>query len=253
MIGEFQKQKDGTYTVSVKLQASQVELLNAICNALGVNSYQIFQMFFYTLMRASAPMHELSPEIRKIMTLMESDVSWAEAFNLANPNHLDVAQCVLILQQRDKRGFGAVMIDKPWMGLTPQMVDDLDPMRGDPQMTENVDDILERVTDVCMHGVLRRLRTLGTKMDCHNLSDILLTMIDAQNILELDAENRVEMKGEGMYDHRGRKIEYGKKTKGHGHRTPDSVAQDQRITFPDFERDQPVEPLKGWEGEHHDS
>lgn len=227
--------------------------MNAICNALGVNSYQIFQMFFYTLMRASAPMHELSPEIRKIMTLMETDAGWAEAFNMANPNELDVAQCILILQQRDKRGFGAVMIDKPWMGLTPQMVDDLDPMRGDPQMTENVDDILERVTDVCMHGVLRRLRTLGTKMDCHNLSDILLTMIDAQNILELDAENRVEMKGEGMYDHRGRKIEYGKKTKGHGHRTPDSVAQDQRITFPDFERDQPVEPLKGWEGEHHDS
>ena len=253
MIGEFQKQKDGTYTVSVKLQESQVKLLNAICNTLGVNSYQIFQMFFYTLIRASAPMHELSPEIRKIMTLMESDVSWAEAFNLANPNHLDVAQCILILQQEDKRGFGAVMIDKPWMGLAPQMVADLDPERADPKMTENVDDILERVTDVCMHGVLRRLRTLGTKMECHNLSDILLTMIDAQTILELDAENRVEMKGEGMYDQRGRKIEYGKKTKTHGHRTPDSYAADSRITFPDFERDAKAEPLKDWEGEHHDT
>ena len=90
-------------------------------------------------------------------------------------------------------------------------------------------------------------------MECHNLSDVLLTMIDAQTILELDEENRVEMKGEGMYDHRGRKIEYGKKTKTHGHRTPDSVAQDQRITFPDFERDQPSEPLKEWEGEQHDT
>ena len=37
-------------------------------------------MFFYTLMRASAPMHELSPEIQKIMTFMETDASWAEAF-----------------------------------------------------------------------------------------------------------------------------------------------------------------------------
>ena len=96
MIGELQKQKDGTFTVSVKLQKSQVDLLNAICDTLGVNSYQIFQMFFYTLMRASAPMHELSPEIRKIMTLMETDAGWAEAFNLANPNQLDVAQCILI-------------------------------------------------------------------------------------------------------------------------------------------------------------
>jgi hypothetical protein len=239
MIGEFQKQKDGTFTVSVKLQKSQVDLLNAICDTLGVNSYQIFQMFFYTLMRASAPMHELSPEIRKIMTLMETDAGWAEAFNLANPNQLDVAQCILILQQEDKRGFGAVMVDKPFL--------------SDATMTENVDDILERVCAVTMHGIFRRLRSLGAKMECHNLSDVLLTMIDAQTILELDEENRVEMKGEGMYDHRGRKIEYGKKTKTHGHRTPDSVAQDQRITFPDFERDQPSEPLKEWEGEHHDS
>ena len=239
MIGEFQRQKDGTYTVSVKLQASQVELLNAICNALGVNSYQIFQMFFYTLMRASAPMHELSPEIRKIMTLMETDAGWAEAFNMANPNELDVAQCILILQQKDKRGFGAVMVDKPFM--------------SEVTMTECVDTILERVCEVTMHGIYRRLRLKGAKMECHNLSDILLTMIDAQTILELDEENRVEMKGDGMYDHRGRKIEYGKKTKTHGHRTPDSVAQDQRITFPDFERDQTSEPLQAWEGEHHDS
>lgn len=239
MIGEFQKQKDGTFTVSVKLQKSQVDLLNAICDTLGVNSYQIFQMFFYTLMRASAPMHELSPEIRKIMTLMETDAGWAEAFNLANPNQLDVAQCILILQQEDKRGFGAVMVDKPFL--------------SDATMTENVDDILERVCAVTMHGIFRRLRSLGAKMECHNLSDVLLTMIDAQTILELDEENRVEMKGEGMYDHRGRKIEYGKKTKTHGHRTPDSVAQDQRITFPDFDRDKPREPLKEWEGEHHDS
>ena len=239
MIGEFQKQKDGTFTVSVKLQKSQVDLLNAICDTLGVNSYQIFQMFFYTLMRASAPMHELSPEIRKIMTLMETDAGWAEAFNLANPNQLDVAQCILILQQEDKRGFGAVMVDKPFL--------------SDATMTENVDDILERVCAVTMHGIFRRLRSLGAKMECHNLSDVLLTMIDAQTILELDEENRVEMKGEGMYDHRGRKIEYGKKTKTHGHRTPDSVAQDQRITFPDFDRDHPNEPQKEWEGEHHDS
>ena len=239
MIGEFQKQKDGTFTVSVKLQKSQVDLLNAICDTLGVNSYQIFQMFFYTLMRASAPMHELSPEIRKIMTLMETDAGWAEAFNLANPNQLDVAQCILILQQEDKRGFGAVMVDKPFL--------------SDATMTECVDTILERVCEVTMHGIYRRLRLMGAKMECHNLSDVLLTMIDAQTILELDEENRVEMKGEGMYDHRGRKIEYGKKTKTHGHRTPDSVAQDQRITFPDFERDQPSEPLKEWEGEHHDS
>lgn len=247
MIGEFQKQQDGTYTVSVKMSAQQVELLNAICNALGVNSYQIFQMFFYTLTKAASPMHELSPEIRKLMTMMETDAGWAEAFNMANPSKLDVAQAILILQQKGKRGFGAVMIDKPFM--------------DDARMTECVDDILERVTEVTMHGIYRRLRLLGAHMDCNHLSDVLLTMIDAQTIIELEEESKVEMKGEAQYDIRGRRIEYGKRTKTKQHRTPDSVADDQRyhqtrIVFDGDDKAQAdmeanYQP-EDWEGEHHD-
>ena len=241
MIGEFQKQQDGTYTVSVKMSAQQVELLNAICNALGVNSYQIFQMFFYVLCKASSPMHELSPEIRKLMTMMETDAGWAEAFNMANPSKLDVAQVILILQQKGKRGFGAVMIDKPFM--------------DDARMTECVDDILERVTEVTMHGIYRRLRLLGAHMDCNHLSDVLLTMIDAQTIIELEEESKVEMKGEAQYDVRGRRIEYGKRTKGLQHRTPDSVSEDQRyqqmhIVFDDDDATTTDYEPEDWEGEH---
>ena len=252
MIGEFQKQKDGTYTVSVKLQASQVELLNAICDALGVNSYQIFQMFFYTLLRASAPMHELSPEIRKIMTLMESDVSWAEAFNLANPNHLDVAQCILILQQSDKRGFGAVMIDKPWMGMNPEKVSDLDPRRANPQMTENVDDILERVAEVTMSGIYRRLRMMGADLECNNLSDILLTMLDVQDLL--NAEERDINEGPQMGDiaPNGKALAYGKRTKRKKHYTPDSIPVTGNL-FDDIDHEAPAPKTEDWEGLQHDT
>ena len=116
--------------MQTKISPQQAELLDAICNVLGVNTYQIFQMFFYTLCKASAPIHELSPIIRKIMTMLETDAAWSEAFNMANPNDLDVAQVVLILQQKDKKGFGAVMIDRPFV--------------SDARMTECVDDILER-------------------------------------------------------------------------------------------------------------
>ena len=220
--------------VSVKLSPDQYALLNAICDALGVNTYQIFQMFFYTLCKAAAPMHELSPEIRKIMTLMETDVGWANAFNLANPNHLHVAQAILILEQEGKKGFGAVMIDKPFMDKAPEMVDDIDPHRNDPQMTENVDYILERVTEVTMQGIYRRLRLMGGQLGCNNLSDVLLTMIDAQSILELEEENRIQMQGEAQFSDSGKRIEYGKRTKAKHHRTPDGEAQrQQRIQFDD--------------------
>lgn len=209
--------------LQTKISPQQAELLDAICNVLGVNTYQIFQMFFYVLCKASAPMHELSPIIRKIMTMMETDAGWAEAFNMANPDKMDVAQVVLILQQPGKKGFGAVMVDKPFM--------------SEARMTECVDDILERVAEVTMHGIYRRLRLLGARMECENLSDVLLTMIDAQSVIELEEENKVEMKGEPMFDDRGRPIKYGARTKAHGRRTPDSVAMDQRIKFDTDDRE----------------
>ena len=223
-----QNNKDNYALLQTKISPQQAELLDAICNALGVNTYQIFQMFFYTLCKASAPMHELSPEIRKLMTLMETDAGWAEAFNMANPDRLKVAQVVLILEQKDHKGFGAVMIDRPFM--------------SDARMTECVDDILERVCEVTMHGIYRRLRLIGAEHDCKNLSDILLTMVDAQTILDMDEASKVEMKGEALYDYRGRPIKYGARTKAKQHRTPDSLARDQRIkqqtiVFDDFDRE----------------
>ena len=220
--------KENYVLLQTKISPQQAELLDAICNVLGVNTYQIFQMFFYTLCKASAPMHELSPEIRKLMTMMETEAGWAEAFNMANPERLKVAQAILIMEQKDHKGFGAVMIDKPFM--------------SDARMTECVDDILERVCEVTMHGIYRRLRLFGARMDCKNLSDVLLTMIDAQTIMDMDEESKVEMKGEALYDYRGRPIKYGARTKAKQHRTPDSLANDQRIkqqtiVFDDFDRE----------------
>jgi len=122
-----------------------------------------------------------------------------------------------------------VMIDRPFMGKAPEKVDDIDHNRADPQMTENVDAILERVTEVTMHGIYRRLRLFGARMECNDLSDILLTLVDGETIALLDEEAKAEMKGEAMYDYRGRRIEYGKKSKAKQHRTPDSMATDQRV------------------------
>lgn len=233
-----QKTNEKYDVLSVKISPDQAVLLNTICDVLGVNTYQIFQMFFYTLMRASSPMHELSPEIQKIMTYMETDASWADAFNMANPNDLRVARAILILEQENKKGFGAVMIDKPFC--------------GEARQTECVDDILECVTEATMVGIYNRLRRMGARLDCENLSDVLLTMLDAQSIILTEDENRFEMKGQAMYDQRGRKIEYGKKSKAKQYRTPDSVARDQRIIFDDIDREVADYEVKDWEGEHHD-
>ena len=215
------KQKDEKHVVySVKVSPDQAAVLDKICETIGVNSYQMFQMFAYTMARAAAPQHELDPRIRKVMTMMETDASWAKAFNLANPNDIDVAQVVLILQQKDKKGFGAVMIDKPFM--------------GEARMTECTDDILERVCEVTMHGIYRRLRLLGARMGCQNLSDVLLTMIDAQTVIQLDGELQDELPQAGDRADNGKAYAYGTKTKSKHRRTVDSLANSQqRIQFTD--------------------
>lgn len=210
--------------MGTKVSPAMAEVLDKICEVMQVDIYHLLQWFCYTIIRASSPHHELSPEIQKIMTMLETDAGWQRAFNLCNPDGLDCAQVILILQQKDKKGFGAVMIDKPFMGAATQ--------------TECVDDILERVCQVTMRGIYRKLREMGAKMDCRNLSDVLLTMIDAQSIIEMDEENRREMAGPADIADNGRAYAYGKKTKARHHRTPDSIDNRQQvIRFDDTDRE----------------
>ena len=151
------------------------------------------------------------------MALLEADTGWQQAFNLANPQKLRVAQVVLILEQENHKGFGAVMIDKPWMGQSTQ--------------TECVDDILERVTEVTMHGIYRRLRLLGGSMGAEHLSDILLTMIEDQINMDQERSTLSEVQGPDNVAGNGRPYAYGAKTKTRQHRSPDSLAASQQQLF----------------------
>jgi hypothetical protein len=234
------KTKDERFEqLGTKIDPAMAEVLNACCDAMGVDVYHLLQWFAYTIVKASAPMHNLDPRIQKLMTMLDRDAGWQNAFNLCNPDKLKVAQVVLILEQQGHKGFGAVMIDKPWMGAM---------MR----QTECVDDILERVCEVTMSGIYRRLRVMGADMECNNLSDILLTMLDVQDLL--NAEERDTSEGPQMGDiaPNGRAVAYGKRTKRKKHFTPDTMPT-QRTIFEDFDRDQGTEKLNDWEGLHHDS
>jgi hypothetical protein len=205
--------------MATKISPAAAEVWDAICQARQTDTYHMLQNFIYTMIRAAADPHALNPDIQKILTMLDTDAGWQNAFNLCAPNvKAKVAQVVLIMEQEDHKGFGAVMIDRPFM--------------GNATMTECTDDILERVCEVTMRGIYRRLRMLGAKMDCENLSDVLLTLIDAQTILELDKEMKSELPQMGDRTDSGREYAYGKRTKQKKHRTPDSLANSQqRIRF----------------------
>ncbi|MGJ1042704.1 hypothetical protein ACR77V_12770, partial [Staphylococcus epidermidis] len=110
---------------------------------------------------------------------------------------------------------------------------------------------LERVAEVTMSGIYRRLRLMGAELDCNNLSDILLTMLDAQDIANLDASDRAEGPQLGDIAPNGKAVAYGKRTKRKKHYTPDTMPT-QRTIFEDFDRDAPAPKLEDWDGERHD-
>ena len=233
------KTKDERFEqLGTKIDPSMAEVLNACCDAMGVDVYHLLQWFAYVVVKASSDLHALDPRIQKLMTMLDRDAGWQNAFNLCNPDRLKIAQVVLILEQDNHKGFGAVMVDKPFF--------------NEARQTECVDDILERVCEVTMSGIYRRVRQMGADMECNNLSDVLLTMLDAQDIL--NAEERDSAEGPQMGDvaQNGKVLAYGKRTKRKKHYTPDTMPVTGNL-FEDIDHEAPAEPLKDWEGEQHDS
>jgi hypothetical protein len=233
------KTKDERFEqLGTKIDPAMAEVLDACCNAMGVDVYHQLQWFAYTIVKASAPMHSLDPRIQKLMTMLDRDAGWQNAFNLCNPDRLKIAQVVLIMEQENHKGFGAVMVDKPFF--------------NEARQTECVDDILERVCEVTMSGIYRRVRQMGADLECNNLSDVLLTMLDAQDILNAEERDAAEGPQIGDVAQNGKVLAYGKRTKRKKHFTPDTMPVTGNL-FDDINHDAPAEPLKDWEGERHDT
>jgi len=81
------------------------------------------------------------------------------------------------------------------------------------------------------------LRDMGSELGCKNLSDVLLTMLDMQDLLNAAERDQAEGPQMGDVAPNGRSVAYGKKTKSKQHRTPDSLARDQRIKFDNYDRE----------------
>ena len=227
-----QQSDDKFVPMGTKISPAAAEVWNSICDSMGTDTYHMLQNFIHTMIRAAADPHALNPDIQKILTMLEADAGWQKAFNLCAPNaKTKVSQVVLILEQEGRKGFGAVMVNRPFM--------------GDATMTECSDDILERVCEVTMHGIYRRIRLLGARMGCNNLSDVLLTMIDAQTVMQLNGELQDELPKAGDRADNGKAYAYGKKTKSKHRRTVDSLANSQqRIQFTEEDRETAEQEVK---------
>jgi hypothetical protein len=87
-------------------------------------------------------------------------------------------------------------------------------------------------------------------MDCESMLDTLLTMIDAQELLEAVEHDRIEGPQMGDVAPNGKSLAYGKRTKRKKHFTPDTMPEQVTIHFDDTDREVADYEAEGWEGEN---
>ena len=230
MIGEqIQVNNDGTATVSAKIPGELVPLLKIIAEMKGAAVNSLVKMCLLFLVETAKVTTDASPDMKVLLNMMKVDANWQTMFNYFNKGDLDVAQAILILQQSNKgkpqEGFGIAMFDKPFF--------------GECRQTLSKDMILERVVEIVMgRDDYLQLRQIGVEFESNSIRETLSRMIDAQIIANLDDADRQELPALGNAADNGRPIQYGRKTKAKQHRTPDSLARDQRIKFDDDDRQQ---------------
>lgn len=238
---QFTQQTDEhTVVVATKLLRTAAERLSKIAKKKDMTIYVLIQMVCDTLIRYMDDRHNLSEEMERAMSIFEHMVGWADSLNLADPTvQKEIAQAVYIFQDSEakKKGFRAVMVSKPWMGIWDE--------------TANVMDIFERIFNICMPELYMKLFRARIILGCERVSEVINMLVDAEVIMRLNGELRQDFEDAARMEN-GKDYGYGQRTKAKQHRTPDSVAMDQRIKFDDDDRDMADYEAKDWEGEFHD-
>ena len=216
------KKPDERYvTIATKVSRRAAEQLARIAKKKNTTIYELIQLSCDTLIRYMDDRHNLSEEMERAMSLFEHLVGWADALNLADPTvNKEVCQAVYIFQDADgkKKGFRAKLVDRPFCGMWTE--------------DSNVMHIFERILNICMPELYMKLLRARIVLDCKSISEVLNVLADAEVIMQLNSELRQDFEDAARADN-GRGYAYGQKTKGLQHRTPDSLAQDQRLKFDD--------------------
>lgn len=211
-------EKEKYVVMGTKVAPWVAEVWDAVCNALETDTYHLLMHFIMAMIRAANQRHSLSPQMEKLINVLDLDVGWQKAMNLAAPNgKFSIAQMLLIIEQEGKRGFGAVMIDKPYM--------------GECEQTESSEDIFQRVFNIIYPHTYIRMRTLKKQYHVNTWRELLEKMIDEQTDILQEETDREEMQGVNDYATNNRRLEYGKKTKSTHHHSPEEYIEQGVINF----------------------
>ena len=240
MSNQKQVKEGGNATLSVKVSQETYELLNILAEGMehGTNANDLLKMFVQAFIESAKHTGPISSEMSLLLNMLKVDAGWNQAFNFADlKTQKQVAQVILILEQPGREGFGAVMINRPFI-----------PGKK-PYMTYCVDEILERATEVTMKGLYQELRDIGNDLGTESMRETLFTLCDAYKLTQGKREIKDEGPQLGNYSDFGRAIHnYGNPPKRKKHVSPDDIQT--HIVFGDDDREIADYEVKDWEGEH---
>ena len=238
MIGEQKTKDEGYVSVATKVPAHVAELLTILARMRGMEVYELLQLLVNGFISYAKAETSVPEEFRHLYESLKFDVAWNQAFNFASPTAAsEIAQMVLVLQQPGKKGFGLMMIDKPFI--------------NEATSTLSIPLIAGRVLELSLGtDDFIRLRKMIAEHQSTDPLDMIRLMLDAQEVIDIEESNRRELPGHGEHHDYGRVIEYGNKAKRIHHKSPDSIAQQQTIVFDDYDREVADYEAKDWEGEH---
>lgn len=237
MSNQKQVNEGGNATLSIKVTQETYDLLNILAEGLhhGTNANDLLKMFVHAFIESAKHCGPVSPDMQLLLDMLKIEEGWHKAFNFADVNaQKKIAQVVLILEQPGRKGFGMVMVSKPYIDKCWQ--------------TYCVDDILEQVVAVAMKGLYQELRDIGNSLGTESLRETLFTLCDSYKLAKMDHDLQDELPKLGTYSDFGRAIEYGNRAKRKKHVSPDDIQT--HIVFDDYDREIADLEAKDWEGEH---
>ena len=165
-------------------------ILNMIERQKGISNYRFAQLVFDTIIRYCDKQHNLSPEMERVMSVFDHLDGIRGQFTLADHTaEWTVGEAIYFLYDRNgnRHGTRAVHVTIPFFGQSKE--------------DANIQHIIERVFELIVPELYRRMRIAITEEGCNSLLEYLQLTID-KHTKEADiAEIRKEFEDNDRSDY----------------------------------------------------
>lgn len=151
-------------SISTKVSEESYEMVQQICNKIGITSYEIFQNFFDTFIRLYNKNIEASPQIIEAKRLFDKIA--VDSINLCETDlKFEVREATYYLndEARKKNGYRGMLVQRPFFGTS--------------NVSFNDELIAERMFCLLFDKMYKKLRILGQMEECHSVIETVDVLI----------------------------------------------------------------------------